>query len=604
MPENGKQDINGNFDDQAGAHTIQPPRDDTADDSHGMRVEDPYRPLEDLDDPATLQWAEAQSNHVETFLKQNRTARERAYQRLEQIYNYARESLPTRFGSHHFSTYDDGVSAQPVYRVYDNGFDTPRILIDPNAWSEDGTIALGTTAPSDDGRYVVYGYSDGGADAQTLKICNVASGEGLNDEIGPARVAGVCWLAGRNDAFYYTQFIGGEDKDDLPKREVTKYHEIGQDPDLDPVVYDLETELSMTGIDILPDGLYEYLVSGIGTDKNNGLALRRAGTAEQFITVLDPQVAELTPFAEKNGKIYAITTYEAQMGRVVVIDPDNPAPSQWEEIVPETHEDRLSEGFIADDRLFLNYLHDCAEDLRVHDLDGTYQHSVPIPKQSVVATGKVDPEDTGFYLKISGLTQPGTQYYYDIRQQDLQMTKDHECVEDLEDCVIERLYAPSKDGTTQVPMTVIRQPDTKLDGTAAVKMFGYGGFNVPVTPNFSPGIVNWVREGGIFVTTNLRGGGEYGSEWYDAGRLDNKQNVFDDFIVCAEHLIDNAYTSPDRLLISGGSNGGLLTAACMLQRPELFGAVECDVPVLDMARFHLHSIGAACAAIFPDTQCQ
>jgi prolyl oligopeptidase len=336
---------------------------------------------------------------------------------------------------------------------------------------------------------------------------------------------------------------------------------------------------------------YEYATCSIGTNPATALYLKAPGE-KTFSSLFDDGKSEISPIAMIGGKLYATTNLDAPKGRLVAIDPADPAPKNWQTIVAEPdNNDILQWAFAHQGQLLVGYQHDTADRIALHKLDGTYKADMPLPVQSVVDFAKVNKDDKEYLMNISGHKSPGASYKYDIATNTLKLWKTSAAKVDLEDAVIERVQATSKDGT-KVPMTIIRGKDVKLDGSAATKLYGYGGFNVPLEPGFSFGTYNWVKEGGVYAVANLRGGGEFGSEWYDDGRLLKKQNVFDDFAACAEYLIDKKYTKPARLTINGGSNGGLLTLATMLQRPELFGAVVSHVPVTDMYRFHKFTYGA------------
>ena len=342
----------------------------------------------------------------------------------------------------------------------------------------------------------------------------------------------------------------------------------------------------------LRDSQHDLISVDIGTSPQNGLWSRSKGSDAPFQQLFATHSASYSPCAEIDGKIYMVTDYEAPNKKLVAFDPAHPEPENWQTIIPEHAKDILDDVFLQQGKLFTSYKHDAADQLKVFTPQGQYQYDVPIPAQSTFDIARCNPDDKDLAISVTNFQQPQAIYKYDIASNSLDLVTPSAAIETLNDCIVERIEAVSKDGT-KIPMTVIRHPDTKLDGTAALKLYGYGGFNVPLGPTYSAGIVNWVRAGGIFVQTNLRGGGEFGSEWYEGGRLDNKMNVFDDFAACGEALIQKNYTRSSRMVSAGGSNGGLLTLATMLLYPKLFGAVISSVPVTDMYRFDKHTYGSA-----------
>lgn len=567
---------------------LNPPTDNTVvEDYHGYKVSDPFRPLEDLDANETAEWVKKQNAKFSDYISDKAKDIQKTKDFLTDAWDYARESLASRYGDHWFSTFQEGLAAQPVYQVRDSADGKPRTLIDPNELSEDGTVALSGVFPSPDGKRVAYMISEAGSDAQTLRIRDVETGKDLPDVIENCRFTGVLWDKDSHESFQYT-YPANDDK----KRFTIKHHKIGDPVSNDTLVFELDEENSFVSPFRLRDSKYEFVSTGIGTDKNNGLFYKERGSKDDFKKLLNHKIAEISPIAEVDGKIYAVTTLDAPKGRLVAIDMDHPNPKFWDTLIAES-DDLMEYGFIQQGKLFIGYSRDTADAIQIHDPHtGEHLDDVPLPVQSVSGFARINKDDTELTLKISSFLQPGDTYKYDIAKNELTLTRKSEAKYDLSGYKVERVRAKSKDGTL-VPMTVIRDPKLKLDGTGAARLYGYGGFNVPLGPGFSTKIMHWVKSGGVYAQANLRGGGEFGTEWYDGGRLENKQNVFDDFIACAETLIDKGYTSNERLVIEGGSNGGLLTAATMLQRPDLFGAVIIDVPVTDMFRFDKATYGAA-----------
>jgi prolyl oligopeptidase len=428
-----------------------------------------------------------------------------------------------------------------------------------------------------------------------MKVRDVATGEDLPDVIPGLRFTGARWDKGSSAGFQYNKAA-----DDGKRRFVSMHHTIGDAPENDPFVFGVDEEDAFASTFRVKDSKDEWANVSIGTLPQNGLWRRKAGTAE-FVKMFDHSVASYEPVAEIDGRIYMVTDYQTPRQKLVAFNPDTPDPKNWETIIPEHETDLLHWVSLHQGIFLVEHGHDTADKLSVHALNGDHLHDAPTPIQSTLSFAKINKTDETLLLTIANFQQPGARYHYDFKNNTLDLVKPSTAPETLTDCIVERIHATSKDGT-KVPMTVIRHPDTKLDGTAAVKLYGYGGFNVPLGPDYGTTIASWIRAGGIYAQANLRGGGEYGSEWYDQGRKHNKQNVFDDFAACAEKLIADRYTRAKRLVIEGGSNGGLLTLATMLQRPELFGAVISDVPVTDMYRFHKHTHGAAWRSDYGDSE--
>lgn len=562
---------------------------------HGVPVSDPFRPLEDLDAPETAVWVGKQNARFEDYIKGQEEGMKRAEQFMTDALDYDSHSLPSRYGDKYFRTFHKSLAAQSVVEVGDSEEGPWRPLIDPNTLSKDGTVALSGWTPSPDGKRVVYLISKAGSDAQTLHIRDVETGTDIGDKIDDCRFTSVLWDKGSHDSFQYTY-----PTHDGTRRNSVKHHTIGQDPAQDKTVYEVSETDSFVGPSRLSTAKYEWMWHSIGTDKNSGVSFRPFGSDEAFRQITAPKTYTVSPIAElEDGKILAVTNKDAPRGKLVKLDPYNPAPENWETVIKQHDVDILDSAMIHKGKLFAFYTVDTAEAVRVFTPEGAHLHDMPLPLQSTASYARIHKDDDFFTMKISGWQTQGDVYRYDIEKNTLDFVRKGAAKYDLSDCVVERIHATSKDGT-KVPMTVIRHPDTKLDGSAATILYGYGGFNVPLTPGYDSSIMHFVKSGGIYVQANLRGGGEYGEDWYNGGRRENKQNVFDDFIACAEHLQKNNYTSKDRLIINGGSNGGLLTSATMLQRPDLFGAVITEVAVTDMFRFHLATYGAAWKSDYGD----
>ncbi|TAL27870.1 MAG: S9 family peptidase [Alphaproteobacteria bacterium] len=577
-------------------NALYPPTDNkVVEDLHGVKVSDPFRPLENLDAPETAAWVARENTKFQHYIAGSGNSIDSAKKFMTDALNYDGESLPSRYGKVYFRTYQKALANQGVVQTANAPEGPWETILDPNTLSKDGTVALSGWSPSADGKRIVYFVSEAGSDAQTMRIFDVESRKDLPDVIEHCRFSGVLWDKGSHDSFRYTY-----PAHDGTRRTKTMHHVIGQPVANDKLVFESPLEDSFTSPSRLLTAKYEWMWVSVGTDKNAGLLFRPFGSDEEFKQLVPPKTTSISPIWEfDDGSILALTTKDAPRGKLVRFDPRDPDEAKWQTIIPQHAEDKLDSAMMHKGKLFTFFTHDTADAVRVYTPEGQHLHDMPLPVQSVAGFARILPEDDKFLMKISSFKTPGDTYSYDVEKNELTFVKKTNAPVDLNDCLVERIYATSKDGT-KVPMTVIRHPDTKLDGTAAVKLYGYGGFDIALGPSFSSSLAHFVKSGGIYVQANLRGGGEFGEDWYNGGRRDNKQNVFDDFAACAEFLIKEKYTSPSRLVINGGSNGGLLTSATMLQRPELFGAVITEVPVTDLFRFHLATYGAAWKSDYGD----
>ncbi len=562
---------------------------------HGRPVSDPFRPLENLDAPETAAWAQRENKKFSEFILGSDDSIASATKFMTAALDYDSASLPSRYGKVYFRTFQKALASQGVVQVGDSANGPWETILDPNTMSKDGTVALSGWSPSADGKRIVYFTSEAGSDAQVLRILDVEKKQDLADKIENCRFTSVLWDKGSHDSFQYTY-----PTHDGTRRKMIMHHNIGDDVSADKKVFVSPHDDSFVSPSRLATNKYEYIWHSIGTDKNSGLFFRPAGSTEEYKELIAPKVSTIVPGYEfEDGTILAVTTKGAPRGKLVRFDPRDADESKWVTVLPEHDTDLLDSAMIHKGKLFAFYGHDTADAVRVFTPDGQHLHDMPLPVQSVAGYARIHPEDEKFTMKISSFQTPGDTYTYDINTNKLEFVAKSAAPFDLNDCIVERKYATSKDGT-KVPYTVIRHPDTELDGTGLAKLYGYGGFNIPLTPGFSSGVAHFVRAGGIYVQANLRGGGEFGEKWYDEGRGENKQNVFDDFAAIAEDLIAQKYTSEKRLVINGGSNGGLLTSATMLQRPELFGAVITEVAVTDMFRFHLATYGSSWKSDYGD----
>lgn len=567
------------------------PTSEQQDDFHGTIVKDPFRPLEDLESPSTVAWTDAQTalfrDYISTHLRYDELV-----EKLTDAYDYPSSSIPSQYGDRLVRSHNPGLNPQSWIQVQDNLDSEPEIVINPNEWSEDGTAALSGMSISPDGKYMAYFRSDNGSDAQTMRILNLETGEELPEVFENLRFCSVQWLDNPDDGFYYNFPV---DAPDCPPEKQTKhfslkYHKLGTDPKDDPVIFDTpaiaEGIMTRASMFIPRHSEHEWLEITVGTNRTNGLFYRPKGSDKSFTKLFGALDNAYDIIAEIDGQVYMKTDHDAPKGKLVRFSLDNPAPENWDTIIKEpTGDHELFEyAFIHLDKLYVGRSVDLSDQIDICDLDGQKHDEIPIPEFSQLFFGRFNKNSDTGYVRISDPTQPGAIYRYDFDANTLDLVEESNAKLTLDNAEVERIYATSKDGT-QVPMFVIKPKDVELDGTAAVKLYGYGGFNIPLAPTYTFSRASWVSEGGIYVIANLRGGGEFGRDWAEAGKKANKQNVFDDFIACANHLAQEGYADPSRIVSEGGSNGGLLTLATMLQSPESFGAVISQVPVADMLRF-------------------
>ena len=570
------------------------PRSDHVDVYHGVRVPDPYRWLEELDSPQTRAWIEAQNRLTFAWLAQV-PHRPLVRRRLETLWNYERYGLPVRRGDRYFFTRNDGLQNQSALYVLDRLDGTPRLLLDPNKLSDDGTIALSGWVPSEDGRLVAVGLASAGSDWQTWRVLEVESGQWRPDELHWIKFSSVSWLPD-GSGFYYSRY------DEPPPGSVytgTNYyqklyfHSLGQPQSEDRLVYHRpdQKEWGFRG-EVSEDGQILWITVWRGSEPKSQVFYQRLGAAdapvEELITGFD---ADYDVISSEGQRLWVATDLEAPRGRIVEIDLAQPQRAAWRDVVPQ-NEDTLQAASLVADHFLVRYLHDARSRVRVFDRQGRPVREIALPGLGVASGFAGRRTDTETFYAFSSFTVPGSIYRYDVIRGESTLFREPRLAFDPSQYQTQQLFYTSKDGT-RVPLFLVGRRDVPRDGRQPTILYGYGGFNIPQTPTFSVSTIAWLEMGGLYAVANLRGGGEYGREWHEAGRRERKQNVFDDFIAAAEFLIAQGYTSPQHLAIRGGSNGGLLVGAVMTQRPELFAAAVPAVGVMDMLRFHKFTIGWA-----------
>lgn len=570
------------------------PRADVVEDYHGEKVPDPFRPLEDDNAEVTKAWVEAQNKVTFAYLDQI-AARKPLRDRLTTLWNYEKFSTPRREGGRYFYGHNTGLQNQSIVYTTESLDQPGKILIDPNTLSADGTVALGGTSVSHDGKLMAYAVADAGSDWTTWRVRDVETGKDLDDVIKWTKFTGAAWTRD-GKGFYYARFPEPEPGADLRGANYFQkvyYHKLGTPQSDDALVFDNPAEKNwMFGAGVTDDG--RYLIISVRKSSGNKVKVfyKDLEAPAMKPTELVGDFDFKYDFIDNVGtKFYFETDRDGPNGRVIAIDVDHPNPADWKEILPEAAE-ALQNATIVGDRLIANYLKDAHTLVRVHDLDGWHVRDVDLPGLGTASGFGGKRTDSETFYAFATFTRPSTIYRYDVTTGKSTPHKAPKLAYDPDDYVTEQVFYKSKDGT-RVPMFISYKKGLKKDGNAPTLLYGYGGFNISLTPAFRVSDLAWMEMGGVYAQPSLRGGSEYGESWHKAGTKLQKQNVFDDFIAAAEWLIAEKYTSTPKLAITGRSNGGLLVGACMTQRPELYGAAVPGVGVLDMLRFHKFTIGHA-----------
>ena len=569
-------------------------KDNTVDDYHGTKVADPYRWLEDDNSAETAAWVEAQNAVTDAYLA-TIPERARINERLTTLWNYERFGVPSRHGDRYFFYKNNGLQNQDVLFKQAALDAEPEILLDPNTLSEDGTVSLGSTSFSDDGTLLAYSISESGSDWRTWKIRDVETGADLDDVVRWSKFSGASWAAD-GSGFYYSRY--DEPAEDEALQQVNYFqklyfHRIGTPQSDDALIYERPDHKEWGfGGSVSEDGRYLIISVWEGTDPRNRVFYRDLQDADgEIIELLNDFDAEYSFLGNEGPVFWFKTNLDADRGRIIAIDTENPDRANWKEIVPEAEE--TLEGYsLVGDRFILQYLRDARNVVKVFALDGTFEREVELPGIGSSYGFGGRREDTETFFGFTSYSNPGSVYRYDIATGEATLFKKPEVRFNPDDYETKQIFYTSRDGT-RVPMFITHKRGLQPNGQLPTLLYGYGGFNISLTPSFSVANLVWMEMGGVYAVPNLRGGGEYGEAWHQAGTKLRKQNVFDDFITAAEWLINNGYTSSERLAISGGSNGGLLVGACMTQRPDLFAAALPAVGVMDMLRFHKFTIGWA-----------
>jgi len=565
---------------------------DQTDNYHGTVVADPYRWLEDANSAETKAWVDAENKVTQAYLAQI-PQREAIRQRLTQLWNYERYGVPFKEGGRYFLTRNDGLQNQAVLYTMKSLSDTPRLLLDPNTLAADGTVALADTTVSPDGKLLAYSTAASGSDWNEILVRDIATGKDLADHLKWVKFSTTAWTHD-GKGFFYSRY-------DEPK-EATKladvnyfqklyYHRIGTPQSADVLVYDRpdqkEWQLAAHTTD---DGRYLLITASRDTAPKYKVFYKDLSRPDAKVQPLVGDFEAAYDFIDNIGDTFYFSTDKAApRRRVVAIDLRKPQEANWKTLVAETPQ-TLQGGHMVGNQLVLEYLADARSVIKVTDLKGKLVREIALPGIGSVSGFEAKRKDKETFFAFTSFTSPTTIYRLDMTSGQSSVFRQPRLLFNPDDYETRQQFFTSRDGT-RVPMFIVSKKGLKLDGNNPTLLYGYGGFNISLTPGFSPAYLAWMEMGGVFVEANLRGGGEYGQAWHEAGTKLTKQNVFDDFIGAAEWLVNNKVTSPGKLAINGGSNGGLLVGAAMTQRPDLFAAAIPQVGVMDMLRFHKFTIG-------------
>ena len=565
---------------------------DTVDNYFGTEVPDPYRWLEDDRSEETEAWVKKQNAVTFGYLEKI-PFREDLKNRLEKLWNYEKVGSPFKEGDYTYYYKNNGLQNQyVVYRKKDDGEE--EVFLDPNTFSEDGTTSLMGLSFTKDGSKAAYLISEGGSDWRKGIVIDAESMEIVEDTLVDIKFSGISWKG--NDGFFYSSYDKPEGSELSAKTDQHKlyYHKLGTPQSEDKIIFGgtPEEKHRYVGGSVSEDQKYLFITASISTSGNKLFMMDLSKENPELVTILDDTDSDTYPIENEGSKLYLVTDRDAPNKKVVTVDASNPTPDNWKDLIPET-ENVLTAG-TGGGYFFAEYMVDAISKVLQYDYEGKLVREVTLPGLGSAGGFGGKKEDKEFYFSFTNYNTPGSLYKYDVETGEYEQYWKPQIDFNPDDYESKQVFYNSKDGT-KVPMIITYKKGTELNGKNPTILYGYGGFNVSLTPSFS--IVNavWMEQGGVYAVPNLRGGREYGKKWHIAGTKLNKQNVFDDFIAAAEYLIDNKYTSKEYLAIRGGSNGGLLVGATMTQRPDLMQVALPAVGVMDMLRYHTFTAGAGWA---------
>lgn len=568
---------------------------DTVDTYFGIEVKDPYRWLEDDRSQETADWVAAENELTFAYLNKI-PFRETLKNRLSDLWNYEKVGAPFHEGNYTYFYKNDGLQNQNVLYRYKTGEDpsTAEVFLDPNTFKEDGTISLGGISFSKDGSKLAYSISEGGSDWRKVLVMDTETRELMGDTLKDIKFSGMSWYG--EDGFYYSSYDKPEGSELSAKTDQHKvyYHKMGTPQSEDVVIFGATPEEKHRYINASVTEDNTFLIIRASTSTSGNKLFIKDLTKEDavFVTILDNTDTDSYILENVGSKLYIVTNKDAPNKKIVTVDAENPTPENWKEFLPET-ENVLSPSK-GGGYFFANYMVDAVSKVKQYDYDGNLVRDIELPGIGTVSGFDAKKEEKELYYSFTNYITPGNIYKYEIEEGISELFIKPEIDFNPEDYESHQIFYSSKDGT-KIPMIITHKKGLEMNGKNPTMLYGYGGFNISLTPGFSIANAVWMEQGGIYAVPNLRGGGEYGKKWHIAGTKMNKQNVFDDFIAAADYLIQNNYTSPDYLAIRGGSNGGLLVGATMTQRPDLMKVALPAVGVLDMLRYHTFTAGAGWA---------
>lgn len=570
---------------------------DQVDTYHGVAVPDPYRWLEDPDAPEARAWIEAENELTFGYLA-DIPQRDALRERLTALWDYEKYGIPFRRGGRYFYARNDGLQNQAVLYVAESLEAEPRVLLDPNTLSDDGTVALAAVSVSDEGSLMAYALAASGSDWLEWRVRDVATGEDREDRLAWSKFSGAAW-ATDGSGFYYNRYPEpepGRALEEANYHQKVYFHRIGTPQSEDTLIYERPDHKEwMFGVDVTEDGRYLILHVSRDTGETNAVFVKDLAAADAPVTELLPDFDAAYSFITNDGPVlWFKTNRDAPRSRVIRIDLTAPEPENWVEVIPQA-DDTLQGVNVLGETVFAIYLRDAHSRVALFDASGAHRRDLTLPGLGAVAGFGGRREDTETFYAFTGFTAPPVIYRYAVETGESRVFRAARVDFDPERYAVAQVFVASKDGT-RVPMFLVHRKGLERNGQNPAMLYGYGGFGASLLPFFSVANLVWLEMGGVYAMPNLRGGGEYGEEWHLAGTKARKQNVFDDFIAAAEWLIAEGYTAPAKLAISGGSNGGLLVGAAITQRPDLFGAALPAVGVMDMLRYHRFTIGWAWAS--------
>ncbi len=566
------------------------PKSDIIDDFHGTAVPDPYRWLEQAEDPWVKRWTKAHNERTRAYLDQL-PALEKIKERLTALWNYPKVEEIHKRDRTFFLAKNDGLQNQAVLYKQGGLAGESTLLLDPNKLSEDGTVALMQQSYSKDGSFLAYSLADSGSDWQEIRIMDTVTGKVFAEILQWCKFPGIAWKAD-DGGFYYNRLTEPKDlwDDNATLLSQIFWHRLGTPQTEDILVYQNPGDPGLRYFPLFTeDEQYLLLYTSRGTDRRNGIYLRPVEDNGDFQTLIKDGEAKFWLVGNKGSLFYFLTDLDAPLGRVIVIDLDNQGRENWREVIPEG-EDTLADAALWGNHLVVVTFHHAHNRALVYDLDGVLINEISLPAMGTVELLEGHQDDPEIFFGFESILYPRTIFSYDLENMQVVPFQAPVLDFDIQEYQTDQVFYQSKD-STRVPMFLTHKQGINRDSQNPTILYGYGGFTLSQPPFFSVWNLVWLEMGGIFALANIRGGTEYGESWHQAGMLANKQNVFDDFIAAAEWLIAEGYTSRKKLAIEGRSNGGLLTSACMVQRPDLYGAVLCWVPVTDMLRFHKFTVG-------------